>query len=99
MLRVRTDLFVRRVLRNTGAALALAAGTAAAIRAKGGRFMNGLAVGEPATRRLYERVAVSFVGADCIVGGRAFRELAALAGRSPKEIVRGLPGSALNHEP
>jgi len=51
------------------------------------------------TRRLYERIAMSFEGADCIVGGRAFRVLADLSGRPIRELVRGLPKKEWNYEP
>jgi hypothetical protein len=80
--------------------LQLVAAVAAAIHARGGRFVKGQAANDdPARRKLYERIAVAFPGADCIVGGRAFRTLAGLAGRSARELVAGLPDKQSNYEP
>jgi GNAT superfamily N-acetyltransferase len=93
------DLYVRPELRGRGVALELVAAIAAAARAGGGVFVKGLAVGDARTRRLYERVAMAFEGADCIVGGRAFRVLADLAGRPARAIVAGLPEKSANYEP
>jgi GNAT superfamily N-acetyltransferase len=92
------DLYVRREERGRGVALQLVAAVAATVRARGGTFVKGQAVGDASTRRLYERVAMAFEGADCIVGGRAFSTLAELAGQSARAIVRGLPTKASNFE-
>jgi GNAT superfamily N-acetyltransferase len=93
------DLYVRPELRGRGVALQMVAAIAAMVRARGGTFIKGQAVGPASTRRLYERLAVAFEGADCIVGGRAFRTLADLAGKSARVMVRGLPDKASNYEP
>jgi len=53
----------------------------------------------PTVHRLYDRVVVLFPGAECNVGGRAFRMLAALANKSPRVIARNLPERSMNYEP
>ncbi|HZS40026.1 MAG TPA: GNAT family N-acetyltransferase [Polyangia bacterium] len=93
------DLFVRKDARARGVALLLIAAAASEARARGAVYMKGLAVGAPATRRLYERVAMSFDGADIIVGGRAFRALAELAGRPLREMLLALPRKEWNYQP
>jgi hypothetical protein len=84
-------------VRGLGVALQMVARVAATARTRGGSFVKGQGSGE--TRRLYERVAIAFEGADCIVGGRAFRALASLAGQPARAIVRALPDRSANFEP
>lgn len=91
------DLFVDRPSRGRGVALRLVAQIGAEVIARGGTFVRGLAVGPPSTRRFYQRVAVAYEGADCIVGGRALRELAALRDLPLRELVRGLPKREANY--
>jgi GNAT superfamily N-acetyltransferase len=93
------DLFVQRDQRGRGVALRLVAALAAEARTRGATYVKGLAVGAPATRAFYERLAMAFDGADCIVGGRAFRVLAELDGKTPREMLRGLPRKEWNYEP
>jgi GNAT superfamily N-acetyltransferase len=93
------DLYVAPDLRGRGVALRLIASVAAEVAARDGRYVKGLAVGGAATRRFYERVAVAFEGADCIVGGRAFRTLAGLCDKPLRELVRGLPPKEWNYAP
>lgn len=45
---------------------------------------------------LYARVAMNWPATTCYVSASAFRAFAALAGQSPREIVRRLPDAALN---
>jgi len=52
-----------------------------------------------AAQRLYARLAMCFPGADCAVGGRAFRRLAELAGRSARVVAQFLPEKSRNYEP
>jgi GNAT superfamily N-acetyltransferase len=92
------DLFVGASHRGLGVALALIVAVASHVRARGGAFVKGQTVEHPGLRETYERLAVSFPGADCIVGGRAFRALADLDGRAPREMVRRLPDRAWNFE-
>jgi GNAT superfamily N-acetyltransferase len=93
------DMFVEPARRARGVAVELLAAVAAESRRRGGMFVKGQAVESPSARRLYARVATCFPGADCYVGGRAFRALADLSGRGPRAIARGLPPKMWNHEP
>jgi len=93
------DLYVVPEARGRGVAAALACSAAAGIRRAGGAFVKGQAVEERSAQRLYSRIAMRFDGADCIVGGRAFRRLAELAGRPAREVALFLPERSWNHEP
>jgi GNAT superfamily N-acetyltransferase len=93
------DLYVWPAMRGRGVALTLVAKVSAMVASREGRFVKGLAVGAPETRRAYERLAMAFEGADCIVGGRAFRTLASLDGARPREMLRRLPSRDANYEP
>ena len=92
------DLYVVPAQRGRGIAPALLCAAAEAVRADGGSYIKGAAVPTGAGGRLYGRVAVCHPEAACIVGGRAFRHLAGLAGRPPREVLRSLPDRAWNHE-
>jgi GNAT superfamily N-acetyltransferase len=92
------DMYVAPAFRGRAVSLLLIAQLASQVRAFGGLFVKGQAVTRRRTQGLYERVAVSFPGADCIVGGRAFRALADLAGRPARFIVKNLPNKSWNHE-
>ena len=91
------DLYVAPRWRGRGIALQLGCAAAAEIARGGGLFLKGTAVETGSGRRLYGRFGVCDA-AGCIVGGRAFRRLAELAGRSAREILRGLPERAWNYE-
>jgi GNAT superfamily N-acetyltransferase len=93
------DLYVVPEHRGRGVAALLVAAAAERIQRRGGRYLSGMAVDGDTTRRLYGRLAMSFPGAACIVGGKAFRTLAGLAGGTAREIVRGLPPREWNWEP
>jgi len=90
------DMYIRRRSRGSGTALSLISFVAAQVQGAGGRFVKGRA--DATLEQVYARVAVVFSGAECYVGGRAFRILAQSAGSPPRMLVRGLPSSALNHE-
>jgi GNAT superfamily N-acetyltransferase len=92
------DLFVAPKFRGYALSALLIAEAASNVRASGGVFIKGQAVTRPGIQSLYERVAMSFPGADCIVGGRAFRALADLAGQTSRFVVRHLPDKAWNRE-
>lgn len=92
------DLFVRPELRGHGIAVQLAATVAAKVSERGDRYIKGLAIDGKGVRRFYERVATAFEGADCIVGGRAFRVLASLSGQPIREVMRRLPKKGWNYE-
>lgn len=93
------DLYVYRKYRGFGVAPSMLAFLAARGRKFGARFLRGH-VGDTnqVARRLYDRVAVYFPGADANVGGRAFDHLADLAGKSPRDIARSLPKREWNYE-
>jgi len=92
------DAYVERRFRGRGLAPAMIARVADEIRKAGGVFIKAQAV-DPRPLRLYARVAATFPGSDCIVGGRAFRVLADLAGKDARAIARGLPEKEWNFEP
>lgn len=91
------DLYVVPAVRSRGVALVLACALAAEEAGRGTVYMKGTSLEGGSRRRLYHRFAVCDPGG-CIVGGRAFRRLAELAGRSAREIARSLPERAWNYE-
>jgi len=92
------DLYVRPDVRGLGVALRLVAAVAATVRARGGKYIRGLTTGDPRTLALYGRVAVAFEGANCVLGGAAFRTVADLAGKPARAIIRGLPDKSTNFD-
>lgn len=90
-------LYVCPEARGLGISAALVAAICDDVRRMGGVFVQGCA-GEAELVRLYERVAEGGPSHECHVSAEAFQVLADLAGRAPREIVRGLPARALNHE-
>ena len=92
------DLYVVPAARGRAIALALACAVAARVIARGGIYLKGTAVAGGTGRRLYERIVVSGATRECIVGGRALRRLAALAGEAPRVMAVSLPPTAWNHE-
>ena len=92
------DIYVVPVWRGRAVAVRLVCAVAAAVKDRGGKYLQGSGPEGGRSRRLYDRIAVAFPGATCIVGGRAFRRLAELNGAAPKTIVRSLPPKAWNHE-
>jgi GNAT superfamily N-acetyltransferase len=92
------DLYVAPPWRGRGVALSLACAAAARAQRLGGRWLKGTAVETGSGRRLYGRIAVCGATRECTVGGRAFRRLAELAGRPPREMAAGLPEPGWNHE-
>ena len=93
------DMYVRPDVRGLGVALRMIAAVAERVRARGGRYVRGLTTGNPETLALYGRVAVAFEGANCILGGAAFRTVADLAGKPARAIVAGLPDPKTNWDP
>jgi len=69
------------------------------IQKHGGAYLKGGAVNSSVVHRLYQRIAMRVSENDYYVSGRAFRRLAELSGKSPREIVSGLPEVAWNYEP
>jgi GNAT superfamily N-acetyltransferase len=91
------DLYVDAAWRGRGVAMMLACAACAAIAVEGGVYLKGIAVATGSGARLYARSALCDPSG-CIVGGRAFRRLAELAGRPVREIVRLLPDPSWNLE-
>ena len=92
------DLYVAPEARGRGLALALACAVAAAVAQTDGRYLKGGAVDRGAGRRLYARLAACSPNGECHLSGRAFRQLATLAGQPLRSMIRGLPPVAWNHE-
>jgi GNAT superfamily N-acetyltransferase len=90
------ELYVAPAHRGRGVAPQLIAHACRAIGDGGGVFVRGTAVASAVP--LYARIAWGWDCREMILGGRAFRAMAALAGASPRAIVRGLPDPSWNHE-
>jgi GNAT superfamily N-acetyltransferase len=90
------DLYVTPAARGSGLVAQLVAFACAEVARSGGVFLRGTAVASAAP--LYRRVAWSWSSDEIILGGRAFRALADLAGQPARTIVRGLPPPAWNHQ-
>ncbi len=73
-------------------AAAIVASMCAAVREAGGEFLMASYAAKYA--ELYERVAVGGPERTGFVSAERFVAMAALAGKSPREIVRGLPRKA-----
>jgi hypothetical protein len=90
-------LYVASSRRGLGVAACIVAAMCADIRRDGGQFLEtsydaGLA-------HLYERVGVGRPERACHVSALAFERLAAVAGRSAREVARALPDKNRNHVP
>jgi len=92
------DMFVLPRYRGRGVAIVLLASFAREVARDGGKYVKGRSVERPSVRRMYRRFARCFPGADCVVGGRAFRASASLKGKSPREMTRELPRKEWNDE-
>jgi GNAT superfamily N-acetyltransferase len=82
-------LYVIPARRGHGVAAAIVAAMCAAIRESGGEFLMASYGAKYA--ELYERVAVGGPERTGFVSAGALVAMAGLAGKSPREIVRGLP--------
>ena len=86
------DLYVERHVRGLGIALELVAALCASVANNGRVFIRGGAYDRPSTRAFYARVAVvDPTTGETHLSARAFRHLASLAGRSPRDILLALP--------
>jgi len=92
------DLYVTPRHRARGIAVQLIARAAGIIHNEGGAFIKGGAVDSGTGSRLYGRFAPSF-GNDYILGGKAFRHLAARADLPVRKLVRSMPHREWNFEP
>ena len=94
-----SDFYVIPKYRGRGIALAIVALIARQIQEIGGKFLKGKSIPDPQVEHLYNRVAISYPGTEFITGGRAFRKLAELSGKPPREMVSALPNKSWNYEP
>src|SRR5579863_3353819 len=92
------DLYVAQRHRHKGLAVQLIALASKLIYSCGGAFIKGGAVDSGTGARLYNRFAPAF-GNDYILGGKAFRHLAALSGLPVRALARSLPDKEWNFEP
>jgi len=89
--------YVRPKSRGRGISAAIVAEICSQVRQAGGDFLYG--GGGDEIEPLYERVAIGWPTNSCHVSAEAFQVLADLAGRSPRDIVRGLPTPEMNRVP
>ena len=92
------DLYVAHAHRARGVAVQLIARAAGIIHHEGGAYIKGGAVEGGTGWRLYGRFAPAF-GNDYILGGKAFRHLAAQANLPVRKLVRSMPRREWNFEP
>jgi GNAT superfamily N-acetyltransferase len=92
------DLYVAHRHRSRGIAVQLIARAAGIIHSEGGAFIKGGAVDSGTGSRLYGRFAPAF-GNDYILGGKAFRHLAAQSNLPMRKLVRSMPERQWNFEP
>jgi hypothetical protein len=90
-------LYVIPAQRGFGVGLCIVAAICAEIREHGGQFLQASYSSELSP--LYERVAVGRPERACHVSALAFERLAAVAGRSARDIIRALPEKNLNYAP
>src|SRR5215469_16909723 len=90
-------LYVIPAQRGFGVRLCIGAAICADIREHGGLSLQASYDAELSP--LYERVAVGRPERACHVSALAFERLAAVAGRSPRDIIRALPKKSLNYVP
>ncbi len=72
------DMFVVPAARGRSIGPSLVCAIAGEVLRRGGKFLKGQAVDDPSVRRLYQRVAISFVAVECTIAGRALRTMASL---------------------
>jgi GNAT superfamily N-acetyltransferase len=92
------DLYVSPRHRARGIAVQLIARAAGIVHSEGGAFIKGGAVESGSGSRLYARFAPAF-GNDYILGGKAFRHVAAQSSLPMKALVRSMPQREWNFEP
>jgi hypothetical protein len=90
-------LYVIPAQRGFGVGLCIVAAICADIREHGGQFLQASYDSELSP--LYERVAVGRPERACHVSALSFERLAAVAGRSARDIIRALPEKNLNYAP
>lgn len=90
-------LYVRPEARGLGISAALVAAICDDVRRSEGEFLY--AGYDERLAPFYERVAIGWPTRECHLSAEAFQVLADLAGKPPREIVRGLPAPELNRSP
>lgn len=90
-------LYVIPAHRGFGVGLCIVAAMCTEIREDGGQFLRASYDADLAA--FYERVAVGRSERACHVSALAFARLAAVAGRSSRDIIRALPEKSLNYVP
>ena len=90
-------LYVIPAQRGFGVGLRIVAAICADIRQHGGQFLQASYDAELSP--LYERVAVGRPERACHISALAFERLAAVAGRSARDIIHALPEKSLNFVP
>jgi predicted GNAT superfamily acetyltransferase len=94
------DLFVARRHRGRGLSIRLLAAVAQEVQRRGGAYIKGEVLSDdPRRLQLLHRVAVGFSGESVYVSGRAFRQLAQLAGADARALIEGLPTPEMSREP
>jgi GNAT superfamily N-acetyltransferase len=94
------DLFVARRHRGRGLSIRLLAAVAQEAQARGGTYIKGeVLTDDPRRMQQLHRVAVGFSGESVYVSGKAFRQLARLAGADARALIEGLPTPAMSREP
>ena len=88
-------LYVAPSHRGRGVALSIIAAMCSEIREDGGSFLQANYGADLAP--LFERIAIGTPERSCHLSSRAFQQVADACGRSPREIIRELPGKALNY--
>lgn len=91
------DLYVCPEARGHAVAIRLLAAAANRVCMNGGTFLRGTAIDTGSGRKLYGRAAVCDATAECTIGGRALRELAALEQMPSRELVQRLPAPTSNY--
>lgn len=91
------DFYIDSAYRCQGLGAALICAIADEIVHRGWTYMRGQAISGRASR-LYERVGIRFGANEYNVSGKALRQLASLAGKSAREIFKGLPTKEMNHQ-
>lgn len=92
------DFYVSPTHRGRGAALLLTIGMAKAAQKRGAAFLKGGSENQ-VVHRTFGRMAMRQPDGELYISGRAFRHLAELSGKNPREIVKNLPEAAWNFEP
>jgi GNAT superfamily N-acetyltransferase len=92
------DFYVSPTHRGRGAALLLTIGMAKEARKRRAAFLKGGSENQ-VVHRTFGRMAMRQPDGELYVSGRAFRHLAELSGKNPREIVKNLPEVTWNFEP